>query len=153
MDIRATIDALADLLETVAITEPRETGILKCWHFPPDMKTPLTNLPCAMLTYEQQPIRFLPSLLMKPYAIHILVFVGQTASQAETHADTASALLDEIINTLSANQRLSGSVGVIREFRGASPDTLVQLDRNGIGYVGLDLYLEVTLNDAASHSA
>jgi hypothetical protein len=153
VNIRDTIGALVTLLEAVTVTAPRATSIKKVYRFAPDQGTALTMLPCAMLSYEQQPVRFLPALMMKPYVIRIMVFVGQTASQAEAHADTASALLDEIITTLSENQRLDNTVGVIREFRGASPDTIVLLDRNGIGYVGLDLYLEVTLNSAANHAA
>ena len=153
MNIRDTVSALVTLLESVTITDPKATTIKKVYRFPPDMGTALTMLPCAILTYEQQPVRFLPALMMKPYVIRIVLFVGQASSQAETHADTASALLDAIITTLSENQRLDNTVGVIREFRGASPDTIVLLDRNGIGYVGLDLYLEVTLNSAANHAA
>lgn len=153
VNIRDTVSALVTLLEAVSITDPRTVAIKKVYKFPPDMGTALTMLPCVVMSYEQQPVRFLPALIMKPYVIHLLVFVGQTASQAETHADTASALLEAIITTLSENQRLDNTVGVIREFRGGSPDTLVALDRNGIGYVGLDLYLEVTLNGAANHAA
>lgn len=149
--IRDVHTYLQTMLEGISITDPVATGIVRTYKFIPKSRAALGDLPCALLTYEQQRIEFRPALLMKPYAIRIQVFVARATAEADQSADIASALLDEIIQALSASQTLGGTVSVIRSFRGAAPETLTALEWAGNVYVGLDLYLEVTITAAGNH--
>jgi hypothetical protein len=151
--IRDVHSYLQTLLGAIAVTDPVSTGITRVYKFVPKARAALGDLPCAILTYEQEPVLFKPAFLHKPYRIHIQVFVAKAEAEADQSADIASAILDKIILALSASQNLNGTVSVIRQFRGASPETLTVLEWAGTGYVGLDLYLEVTITEAGNHAA
>lgn len=151
--IRDVHTALGTLLDAITITSPVSTGINRVYKFTPPSRVALADLPCVLLTYEQQPIQFKPALLMKPYSIHIQVFVRDAMVEADVGADIASEILEKIIQSLSGDQTLGGTVSVIRAFRGAAPESMGVLEWAGKPYVGLDLYLEVTLTEAGNHAA
>lgn len=151
--IRDVHSYLQTLLGAITITDPVSTGITRVYKFVPKARASLGDLPCVILTYEQEPVLFKPAFLHKPYLIRIQVFVAKAEAEADQSADIASAFLDKIILALSGAQNLNGTVSVVREFRGAAPETLTVLEYAGVGYVGLELYLAVTITEAGNHAA
>lgn len=152
MAIRAVHTALQTLLGSLSITSPSSISMARVYKFTPPARVALADLPCAILTYEQQPVLFKPALLMKPYSIHIQVFFKKASVEADVSADVASEFLEKIIQALSGDMTLGDSVSVIRQFRGAAPETLTILEWAGEPYVGLDLFLEVTLTESKVHA-
>lgn len=151
--IRDVHGYLQTLLAGITITDPVSVGIRRVFKFVPKSRQALADLPCVILTYEQEPVQFKPAFLHKPYRIRIQLFVEKATAEADRSADIASAFLDKIILALSGSQTLNGTVSVIREFRGAAPETLTLLEYAGVGYVGLELYLAVTITEAGVHAA
>lgn len=152
MAIRDVHTALQTLLGAITITSPVSTGIARVYKFTPPARVAVADVPCVLLTYEQQPVMFRPALLQKPYSIHMQVFVKDATVDADVGADIASEFLEKIIVALSGDQTIGGTVSVIRQFRGASPETLTILEWAGKPFVGLDLYLDVTLTESREHA-
>lgn len=159
MAIRDVLSALQTLLATVSISAPVAKSIRRVYKFPPPQRLALADLPCVILTYEQEPVLFKPALLMKPYSIRLQVFVAPAAADADVSADIASEFLEQMIQTISGNMTLGGTVSVIRAFRGGGlrsegiAETLTALEWAGNAYVGLDLIIDVTITEAKEHSA
>ncbi len=153
MDIRSVHADLVTRLATLTITAPVASSVKRVYKYVPALSKAVTDYPCIFLTYELTKVRFLPAFLEQDYTIHIQFFAGKVVPEQDVAADIASAFLDALVLKLSNSQRLGGTVSVIRELRGASPDTITRLDWAGVAFVGLDLFLDVTLKTAASHAA
>jgi hypothetical protein len=153
MNIRATCAYLATLLEGLEITDPMPARIKRCWRFIPPARMAIADFPCAMLGYELQAVHFGSAIRQKNYSIHIQLLAGRAEVEADIAADIASAFLEALHDALSSHQRLGGTASVIRELRGASPETLTVLEWAGVAFVGLDLFLEVTLAEARVNAA
>jgi hypothetical protein len=152
MAIRDVHTAIGTLLDAITITSPVTSGIERVYKFTPPASQMLMDIPCVLLTYEQEPVLFKPGLMMKPYSIHIQVMVMEATMEADVGADMASEFLEKIILALSGDQTLGGTVSVIRAFRGGSPETVTVLEWGNKPFVGLDLYLDVTLTTATVHA-
>ena len=68
----------------------------------------------------------------------------------------AAAFLEAIITKLAESKTtmtLGGNInGFIQELRGAEPETIVTLEWGGIGYVGLDLFLDIDIDQVAGYA-
>jgi hypothetical protein len=153
MDIRSVHADLVTRLATLAITAPVTASIKRVYKYVPKLSAAITDYPCIFLTYGLESLQFMPSFTEQQYSIHIQMFIGKAAAEQDITADVASAFLDALVTKLSQSQRLGGTVSVIRGLRGASPDTLTGLEWAGVGFVGLDLFLDVTLKESAVHAA
>ena len=153
MNIRSVHADLVTRLATLAITEPVPATIKKVFKYVPSLSKTITDYPCVFLTYELQQVWFRSAFLEQEYAIHIQLFAGRAEPEQDVTADIASAFLDALVTKLSASQRLGNTVSVIRGLRGSTPDTLTGLQWAGVGFVGLDLFLDVTLKTTAVHAA
>jgi hypothetical protein len=156
MNIRDTHAYLVTLIGGLSITAPVAKTMGKAWKFTPPTNTSLAELPATICTYQLERVDFKPSFLEEQFSIHIQLFAGLAAAEGDIAADIASAFLEALILALSSRQTLGGNVAVIRGMRGGGsgpggPETLVVLPWGGVGYVGLDLYLEVTLKTAKEH--
>ena len=152
MDIRSVHADLVTRLETLAITAPYAAEIKRVYKYVPSLSRAIGDYPCIFLTYELTQVKFLPAFLEQEYTIHIQLFAGRAEPEQDVTADIARAFLDALVTKLSASQRLGNTVSVIRGLRGATPDTLTGLTWAGVGFVGLDLFLDVTLKTTAEHA-
>lgn len=141
------------LLKNLAITLPRAATIKRVYPYIPSPRTPLTDLPCAMLTFEQKPVVFHSALMHRDYGINVRVVTGKVEPDGIIAAEMAASFLDAIITACSGAITLGGTVSLIQQLRGQSPETLVLWEWAGIGYVGLDLFLDVRLSESIQHSA
>lgn len=153
MDIRSVHADLVTRLATLTITAPVTKEIKRVYKYVPSLSKAVADFPCIFMTYELTRVKFLPAFLEQDYTIHIQLFAGKVTPAQDIAADIASAFLEALVLKLSTSQRLGGTVSVIRELRGASPDTITRLEWAGVAFVGLDLFLDVTLKTAASHAA
>ena len=153
MNIREVHADLVTRLATLAITEPVASSIKRVYKYVPALSKAITDYPCIFLTYELTQVLFRPAFLEQEYTVHIQLFAGRAEAGQDVSADIASAFLDALVQKLSQSQRLGGTVSVIRGLRGASPDTLAGLSWAGAGFVGLDLFLDITLKTAMEHAA
>ena len=153
MDIRSVHADLVTRLATLEITEPYAAEIKRVYKYVPSLSRAIGDYPCFFLTYELTQVKFLSAFLEQDYTIHLQLFVGKVEPEQDVAADVASAFLDALITKLSQSQRLGNTVSVIRGLRGAAPDTLTGLTWAGVSFVGLDLFLDVTLKTTAEHAA
>lgn len=159
MNIRDTHSYLVTLLQGLSITAPVSLTVKKAWKFTPPARVALGDLPCAISGYQLTAVRFLPAFLEQDYTVHIQLFIAPATAEQDQSEDIASAFLDALITSLSGHQRLNGNVSVIRALRGAGvnnsggAETLTLLEWASIGYVGLDLFLDLTLKQTAGHVA
>jgi hypothetical protein len=153
MNIRSVHADLVTRLATLEITAPVPATIKKVFKYVPALSKSITDYPCIFLTYELTQVWFRPSFLEQEYTVHIQLFAGRIETEQDVAADIASAFLDALVTKLSTSQRLGNTVSVIRGLRGAAPDTLTGLQWAGVGFVGLDLFLDVTLKTTAVHAA
>jgi hypothetical protein len=144
---------LARLLGRLEITEPKPIRMKKAWLFVPPPRVVITDVPCAMVTYEQRPVTFASAMLHKPYSMHIQLFAGETMPDGDFQAEVAAAFNEALIQSLSKHQTLGGAVSLIQGLRGQTPETLTVLERAGKSYVGIDLFLDVLITEPASHAA
>lgn len=151
MDIRSLHSYLATILETLAITQPYAITLQKAWKFVPPVSASIADLPCVFSTYELKPVIFHSGLLHRQYAINMQLIAGKMMPEADVSCDIASSFLEALITKLSGDQLLGGNVTVINGLRGATPDTLTRFEFGKQSYVGLDLFLDITMSSAANH--
>lgn len=154
MNIFAVHDYLATtFLPGIAITEPEAASIVRAYSTVPDLRRALGDLPCAMLpTHELQGVRFQSAFIEKDYAVNVQLFVKSAEVEQGLSAQMAAAFEDAIILACSGALRLGGTASVIRGVRGER-ETVTRLDWAGQSYVGLDMWIDVTLKETKAHSA
>lgn len=146
----------ASILNGLAITAPYSKTIKKAWKFIPPARVALADTPCAFSTFALRPVQFKSGFIHKRYTIHIQVAVGPAETDADQLADMAAAFLEAIITKLAESKTtmtLGGNInGFIQELRGAEPETVVTLQWGGIGYIGLDLFLDIDIDQVAGYA-
>ncbi|MGE0227760.1 MAG: hypothetical protein AB7I38_10975 [Dehalococcoidia bacterium] len=154
MNIFDVHDYLAEtFLPGIEITDPVAAEIERAYPTVPDLNRALTDLPCAMLpTHELQSVQFRSAFIEKQYAVNLQLFVKRVDVEQGLSARIASAFEDAIILACSGAMRLGGNASVIRGVRGER-ETLVRLEWAGEAFVGLDMWIDVTLKETRAHSA
>ena len=147
-------DYLAEtFLPAIAISDPVVESIARAYPTVPDLNRSLTDMPCAMLpTHELQAVEFKSAFLVQRYGIKLDVFVGPVTVEQGLLARKAAAYEQAIILACSGAQRLGGNASVIRGVRGER-ETMTRFEWAGQAYVGLDLWIDVTLQTTREHSA
>ena len=152
MNIRSVHADLVTRLATLAITAPYAAQVKRVYKYTPPMGRAITDYPCVILTYQLTGVKFLSAFLEQEYTIHVQLFAAKAAPEQDVAADVASAFLDALVTKLSLSQRLGNTVSVIRGLRG-DPETMVRMEWAGVDFIGLDLFLDVTLKTTAEHAA
>ncbi|MCC6959454.1 MAG: hypothetical protein IT301_06365 [Dehalococcoidia bacterium] len=155
LSIAAAHTYLADnILQDLAITSPIQTSIKKAHkYFLPPAKA-IADLPCAMVTFEQRTVVFGPALLHKPYTFHIVIYAAKV--EDETGPEKAANFMDALITKLASTKdtlRLGGTVSLIQQLRGQTPETLNVQERGGAAFIGLDLFMDVQITTTPGYSA
>lgn len=166
--IRDVINALVVVQGGLEITVPRPVKVAKAWNYsPPQNESLASALPAFTNSWDMLPIERMGGQgRWRRYAIHMQFYAAQvTRGDDSLAADIATAFEDSIETALGQRNAaglggyfLYGDVGgeivpTIQQqiIRGGSP-TLAILERGGAGYVGLDLFLDVALEDTFAHS-
>ena len=144
MNIRAALDRLVAIQGGLSITDPTATSISTAYKYVPRQDTTLPGTPCWMndwtLIREERHI----DMRIQFYTVHMQLFV-RDADQDQA-ADIASAFMEKTVEALDADVTLAGAV-TRQSLRGGEP-TLVSLERGGLSYIGLDLFLDLEMKEA-----
>ena len=151
MNIRDVITQLIAYQGALAITAPASVTVQKAWpYFPPESVTPEATTPCFMNEWTLTRVEFAgASRLHRLYTVHSQLLVADMDN--DTAADIATAFDQKVIDMLVAHQTMGGTCVAIG-FRGGSP-TLAALPRGGRTYIGLDMFIDVALEDAVAYGA
>jgi hypothetical protein len=155
VNIDAVHTALAELVADLTITAPYPATVKRVWPYAPPIKT-IVEVPGAILNHDLTEVKFLPGgMVEQQYDMHLQFFAASADVEAHIAAAAANAFLDALITALSTHVRLEGVVQVVRGMRGAAAGggTIVTFERSGLGYVGLDLIIPITLTDTRVRGA
>ena len=137
----------------IAITDPEIASIQKAYPMTPDLDAALTDIPCVIMPgFELQAVMFHSAFIEERYAVRAQVFVKRAEVQQSIGAQMAASFLTAIGLALSSHQRLGQTASLVRGLRGER-DTLVSLTWAGVSYIGLDLWIDITLKTSKEHAA
>jgi hypothetical protein len=149
LTLLAALRKLADVQETLTISDPLPMSMARVFAFPPDRSQALADLPCVINTWRFDGIeRGASGRRLQRYAIRCQFFLGE--SSISKAAEIAAAFHDAWVAAIDRNTRLGGTATQVDQ-RGADP-TLALLEWAGKGHVGLDEYLDLTLVDAVEYA-
>ena len=148
MNIRAALGRLVAIQGGLSITDPIAVSVGTAYKYVPRQSTTLPATPSWMndwtLIREERHI----DMRIQFYTVHMQLFV-RDADQDQA-ADVASAFMEKTVEALDADVTLNGTV-TRQSLRGGEP-TLVSLERGGLSYIGLDLFLDLEMKEAKSFS-
>ncbi|MCY4107885.1 MAG: hypothetical protein OXG11_02535 [Chloroflexi bacterium] len=148
MNIRAALGRLVAIQGGLSITDPIAVSVGAAYKYVPRQSTTLPATPSWMndwtLIREERHI----DMRIQFYTVHMQLFV-RDADQDQA-ADVASAFMEKTVEALDADVTLNGTV-TRQSLRGGEP-TLVSLERGGLSYIGLDLFLDLEMKEAKSFS-
>lgn len=146
MDIRSALDRLVAIEKDIAITEPARLAVKRAYKYFPPQSVAVPDLPCFMNSWTLVEERRGISLREQRYTVNIQFFAGE--GDQDYTADVASAFMAAFMDALDADVSLGGAV-TDSDLRGGNP-TLAILERAGRSYIGLNLFLDLTMKDAVS---
>jgi hypothetical protein len=127
----------------LSITSPIPAQIDKAWdYFPPD-SVGVPDTYTFMSSWSFIDTDNDASQLVQHYVVHMQLFVKD--ADRDQAAKIATAFHVAFVAAFAPHPTLSGIV-TDQKIRGGTP-TLAVLPRNGIDYMGLDLYMDLTLKD------
>lgn len=151
MNIRAAMAALAAVQGALSITAPKAERVRKAWQYFPPQSTILPELPAWTNTWTLTGLDRHLSMRVQRYTINSQLFVARADGPPQDEsADIASAFMDAFVTAMDANVTLSGTVTQAAQ-RGGDP-TLAILVRGGLDFVGLNLFVDVEMKEAAAFS-
>ena len=148
MDIRTVMAAVVTLQESLSITAPISSSILRAYRFMPPMSSALPDTPCFFNSWTLQNQQLNISLRILSYTVRMQLAVLD--ADQDVAADIASSYMNALITAHNADVQLSGSC-TLTTLRGGDP-TLAVLNWAGQDYIGLDLFLDIEIKDAVSVS-
>ena len=148
MDIRTVMAAVVTLQESLSITAPISSSILRAYRFMPPMSSALPDTPCFFNSWTLQNQQLNISLRILSYTVRMQLAVLD--ADQDVAADIASSYMNALITAHNADIQLSGSC-TLTTLRGGDP-TLAVLNWAGQDFIGLDLFLDVELKDGVSVS-
>lgn len=153
MNIGAVMAQVAIIQAAVAITSPAVVPVRKVWTWPPPMSRsiPGHDTPCFLNEWTlDREDRTTNGLRQQYYTVHMQLLVDGE-SDFDSAAEVASAFMAAIVDAFDATETINGSA-FWSKLRGGNP-TLAPMQRNGLMYAGLDLYLDVTLTEGKTYGA
>jgi hypothetical protein len=147
-DIRTVMNKVTTLQESLSITAPVSSSILRAYKYMPPMSSSLPDCPCWINAWSLQNQELAISLRVLFYTIRMQLVIDD--ADQDQAADIASAYMNAFIDEHYKDVQLDGSCNV-SYLRGGDP-TLAVLSWAGRDYIGLDLYLDVELKAAVGIS-
>lgn len=88
------------------------------------------------------------------YTIHIQMLAGRAGNYSPVWSEVALSFFAAFADMVAANQMLGDGQMLLRNLRTSGDDLVTILQGgNGLEYVGLDLFLDLTINDQATVGA
>jgi hypothetical protein len=147
-DIRTVMGNVVTLQESLSITAPISSSILRAYKYMPPMASALPDTPCFFNSWTLQNQQLDISLRILSYTVRMQLAVLD--ADQDVAADIASSYMNALITAHNADVQLSGSC-TLTTLRGGDP-TLAVLNWAGQDYIGLDLFLDIEIKDAVSVS-
>lgn len=147
MSIRDVLTALVAIQKGIAISDPISTRVKEAYRLAPSREVALTT-PCfinawSLIRLER---RLSGGVLRHFYTVRSQLFV--TDADLDRGADIASALGVAYITAINSNITLNGTASTSL-LRGGDP-TCALLEWAAKPYPGLDLFLDIELNEGVS---
>jgi hypothetical protein len=146
MDIRTAVTNLNTLQLGLSIASPVALTVKRVWPYVPPQNVALPEYPAWMNTWDL--VRELRAIGLRElvFTVHAQLFAAPADREQDRALDIATAFLDSFITALDANVSLSQSV-TEANLRGSSP-TLAILERGGLAFAGLDLFIDIVMKEA-----
>jgi hypothetical protein len=133
----------------LTITTPLPAAIGKAWdYFPPD-SVGLPDDYTFMSLWSMPSTERSAGLFYEKYVVHIQLFVKN--ADRDVGIKIAAAFHVALLAAFAPHPTLSGTVAN-QDIRGGEP-TLANLERAGISYPGLDLFMDVTIKNPMTFDA
>lgn len=146
MDIRNALDRVIAVQGAMSISSPASIAALRAYKYVPARDSALPDTPCWFNSWSFVREERLIQLRRSFYSVRMQLAVHD--ADLDRAADIATAFHVAAVADFSADVTLNGQV-TNTEFRGGSP-TLVRLDWAGMTYVGLDLFLDLVMEEAVT---
>lgn len=147
MDILTALQKIQAIEAALTITSPVAVAIKKAFLLGPNRGQALADTPCWINAWQLSRIEWGLGGTAGPrhefYTVHSQLFVDD--ADLSRSAAIATAFMPAFIVALNADWTLGGTV-ISADVRGGDP-TLALLDWAGKGYAGLDLFIDVELQN------
>jgi hypothetical protein len=148
MDIASAMDRIVAIELGLSISQPVAVTVKRAYKYPPAMNVALPSTPAWVNTWTLTRYQRMSGKRTHEYAVNAQLHV-EDANQ-DRAAEIATNFYVAFIAALDADVTLNHTA-VLHTPRGGDP-TLVLFERAGKGYVGLNLFLDLFLEDATQFS-
>lgn len=147
MNISDALDALIVVQAGLSITEPVEMDVKHAWKWVPEQKAAL-RLPDWVNSAQLNTVTRQMGNHSLFWTVHMQLFAVPSNVQDDLAQDICAHFLTAVIAAfdLAANRTLGGTVSR-HALRGNDP-TVGRLEHNGQSYMGLDLFLDLEMEEA-----
>lgn len=150
MDIRTAMNALQSIQLGLAITEPFPLAVKEAYKFVPKANQVISP-PAWVNNWTLNRVDGPGGQYRKQYyTVAMNLYAMPAAPDADIATDVASAFHAAFVDALDLKVNLSGTVSVAT-LRGADP-TLGILERGGVSYIGLSLFLDLLMGEPRTFS-
>jgi hypothetical protein len=144
MDIRAAMTRIIAVQAALTITDPIAASIKKAWRYTPPQSQTVTETPAFINSWTlNQETRYSNGYRRHDYTVHMQLLVED--SDKDRAADIASAFHAALLTAFDADVQLAGACSG-QTIRGGDP-TLANFEFAGNPYIGLDLYMDIRMDD------
>lgn len=147
MDIRSCLDRIIAIQRSLSITSPIAATIKRAYKYFPPQEAPLET-PCFQNAWTLVSEERGGGVRRQRYTVRMQLLVDD--ADQERAADIATAFHVALVDAFDADVTLAQTCSH-QSLRGGSP-TLVVFERAGRFYVGLDLYLDIEMDEAKAFS-
>ena len=150
MDIYSALTEINTIQAGLSISAPVAASIAKVWFAIPPQSAALSDFPCFMNTWgvvESKPVAS-NTILYQDYWVRMQLLVKD--ADADRAAAIATAFMPQIVSGFAAHWQLAGAVRNISWRGSTGTATLLPLDFAGFHYIGLDLTLDLHMEEGHS---
>lgn len=135
------------------VSKPLPVLIKRAYPYFPKAGVAIADLPCFINQWTSPEISYRSAVVLGNFTMHMQLLVNKVEAEADRSAAIASAFFPKIVEAFAANVKLGAwAPATVLALRGGDP-TLTVLDFAGLGFVGLDLFLDLHLNSAMEMTA
>ncbi len=149
MDIRSALDRIVVVQGGLAITDPITASVQKAWKYVPSRRATLADTPAFTNSWRLVSTESGNSLFRRQYTVNMQLFVND--ADTDRAADIASSFEQALHVAFNADKRLENTV-TRQTIYGGDP-TLALLEYAKKTYVGLDLFMDIWMNDDVTFAA
>lgn len=147
MNIREVKKALSRAQKSVEITEPSEMRIVRVYPYLPPGQDAI-DTPCFINQHRTVSQILRPNgFRERRLVMRCQVLLAQTGVDFDHYAECLDEFEEAFFEAVAANLQLDGTVSVTNLRSNEAEFTPVVFERNGIGYIGAQYLMDVTIND------